>query len=217
MEVVSGSNNWKIVFRRENGGITLLQAVTCDKKAALPRELFGLPVTALAHHALAPNRTPPAGEQVQITCGPVAGEWSNAGLEELHLPDTLTRADDYAFYNCGKLKTLYLSDSLCRWGGGALMNCRALDTFHLTCRGQQVNDGCFAHIDEVPKVALTLTVPTLFAGDYLFCVVPAPTKANAVREVMTTDKVDEHCPATVMRKHPNVIMYCDRDSGKYLL
>lgn len=85
------------------------------------------------------------------------------------------------------------------------------------CRGQQVNDGCFSHIDEVPKIALTLTVPTLFAGDYLFCVVPAPTKANAVREVMTTDKVDEHCPATVMRKHPNVIMYCDRDSGKYLL
>ena len=28
METVSGSNNWKIVFRRENGGITLLQAVT---------------------------------------------------------------------------------------------------------------------------------------------------------------------------------------------
>ena len=137
METISGSNNWKIVFRRENGGITLLQAVTCDKKAALPRELLGLPVTALAHHALAPNRAAPVGEQVQITCGPVTGEWSNAGLEELHLPDTLTRADDYAFYNCGKLKTLYLSDSLCRWGGGALMNCRELNTFHLTCRGQE--------------------------------------------------------------------------------
>ena len=137
METVSGSNNWKIVFRRENGGVTLLQAVTCDKKAALPRELFGLPVTALAHHALAPNRAVPVGEQVQITCGPVTGEWSNAGLEELHLPDTLLRADDYAFYNCGKLKTLYLSDSLCRWGGGALMNCRELNTFHLTCHGQE--------------------------------------------------------------------------------
>lgn len=137
METVSGSNNWKLVFRRENGGITLLQAVTCDQKAALPREIFGLPVIALAHHALSPNRTTPAGEQVQITCGPVIGDWDNAKLEELHLPDTLTRADNYAFYNCRKLKTLHLSDSLRHWGGGALMNCRELNTFHLTCRGQE--------------------------------------------------------------------------------
>ena len=85
------------------------------------------------------------------------------------------------------------------------------------CRQQQVNDGCFAHIDEVPKTALTLTVPTLFAGKYLFCTVPAPTKANAVKEVATTDKIDEHCPATIMRRHPNAIMYCDADSGKYII
>lgn len=85
------------------------------------------------------------------------------------------------------------------------------------CRNQQVNDGCFENIDEVPKTALTLTVPTLFAGKYLFCVVPAATKANAVKEVMTTDKIDEHCPATIMRKHKNVIMYCDKDSAQLVL
>ena len=137
METVSGSNNWKLVFRRENGGITLLQAVTCDRKATLPREIFGLPVVALAHHALAPKRATPAGEQVQITCGPVSGEWDNANLEELHLPDTLIQADNYAFYNCGKLKKMYLSDSLRYLGSGALMNCRELNTFHLTCHGQE--------------------------------------------------------------------------------
>ena len=137
METVSGSNNWKLVFRRENEGITLLQAVTCDQKAVLPREIFGLPVIALAHHALAPNRPVPAGEQVQITCGPVVGDWDNAKLEELHLPDTLIQADNYAFYNCRKLKTLHLSDSLRHWGAGTLMNCRELNTFHLTCRGQE--------------------------------------------------------------------------------
>lgn len=85
------------------------------------------------------------------------------------------------------------------------------------CRQQQVNDGCFEHIDKVPKVALTLTVPTLFNADYLFCTVPASTKANAVKEVMTTDKIDEHCPATIMRKHKNAVMYCDADSGKYIV
>ena len=45
------------------------------------------------------------------------------------------------------------------------------------CRNQQVNDGCFAVIDDVPKYAITLTVPTLFAGKHLFCIVPAKTKA----------------------------------------
>ena len=85
------------------------------------------------------------------------------------------------------------------------------------CRMQQVNDGCFDNIEEVPTVALTLTVSTLFAGKYLFCTVPAATKANAVREVMTTDIIDEHCPATIMRKHDNAIMYLDVESAKYLL
>lgn len=137
METVSGSNNWKLVFRRENGGVTLLQAVTCDRKAVLPREIDGLPVIALAHHALAPNRAAPVGEEVQITCGPVNGDWDNAKLEELHLPDTLTHADAYAFYNCRKLKALHFSDSLRYWGSGTLMNCRELNTFYLTCSGHE--------------------------------------------------------------------------------
>lgn len=84
------------------------------------------------------------------------------------------------------------------------------------CRNQQVNDGCFATLSDVPKVALTLTVPTLFKAKHLFCTVPAKTKADAVKEVMTTDRIDEHCPATIMRKHNSAIMYCDADSGKYL-
>lgn len=85
------------------------------------------------------------------------------------------------------------------------------------CRQQQVNDGCFEELSLVPKIALTLTVPTLFKAGYLFCTVPAITKADAVKEVMTTDKIDEHCPATIMRRHPSAVMYCDKDSGKYLL
>ncbi len=65
------------------------------------------------------------------------------------------------------------------------------------CRRQQVNDGCFARIDDVPTHALTLTVPTLTRAPYLFCIVPAPTKAWAVRETLT-GSIDEHCPASVL-------------------
>ena len=80
------------------------------------------------------------------------------------------------------------------------------------CRNQQVNDGCFATIDDVPKYAITLTVPTLFAGDYLFCIVPAKTKANAVKATLC-DEIGEACPATILRRHKNAILYLDGDSS----
>jgi len=83
------------------------------------------------------------------------------------------------------------------------------------CRQQQVNDGCFASIDLVPTHALTLTVPALMKGKELFCVVPAPTKANAV-EATVKGSVGEHCPATAMRSHPGAILYLDPDSAAKL-
>ncbi len=84
------------------------------------------------------------------------------------------------------------------------------------CRNQQVNDGCFEKIDDVPKQALTLTVPALFGADYLVCVVPAKTKRWAVERTVSGD-ISEMCPATVMRRHKNAVMYCDSDSGADLI
>ena len=84
------------------------------------------------------------------------------------------------------------------------------------CRQQQVNDGCFKELSDVPKFALTLTVPTLFNADYLFCTVPAKTKADAVYKTVHNE-INEELPATIMRKHENAIMYCDSDSGAKLL
>ena len=83
------------------------------------------------------------------------------------------------------------------------------------CRNQQVNDGCFAKIDDVPKTAITLTVPTLFAGDHLFCIVPAKTKAKAVKATLCDD-INEKCPATVLRRHKSAILYLDSDSSSLL-
>ena len=83
------------------------------------------------------------------------------------------------------------------------------------CRNQQVNDGCFASLDDVPKMAITLTVPTLFAGDHLFCIVPAKTKANAVRATLC-DEINEKCPATVLRRHSSAVLYLDGDSSSLL-
>lgn len=83
------------------------------------------------------------------------------------------------------------------------------------CRRQQVNDGCFSSLAEVPTHAITLTVPTLFAGGALFCIVPAKTKAKAVYDTLTGE-IGEFCPATVLRRHKNAVLYLDADSSALL-
>ncbi len=83
------------------------------------------------------------------------------------------------------------------------------------CRQQQVNDGCFKDISEVPTHALTLTVPTLYNAENLFCIVPAKTKAKAVYETLN-GSIDEHCPASILRKHANAVLYLDPDSSSLL-
>ena len=83
------------------------------------------------------------------------------------------------------------------------------------CRNQQVNDGCFAKLDDVPRTAITLTVPTLFAGDHLFCIVPAKSKAKAVKATLCDD-INEKCPATVLRRHKSAVLYLDGDSSSLL-
>ncbi len=84
------------------------------------------------------------------------------------------------------------------------------------CRNQQVNDGCFAKVDDVPKSALSLTIPALTSAKYMFCSVPAATKAQAVERTVN-EEITTECPATIMRNHPAAIMYCDPDSGAALL
>lgn len=80
------------------------------------------------------------------------------------------------------------------------------------CRQQQVNDGCFATLAAVPTHALTVTVPALVAAPHLFCIVPAPTKAWAVRQTLTGE-VRQACPASILRRRRGAILYLDPDSA----
>ena len=84
------------------------------------------------------------------------------------------------------------------------------------CRMQQVHDGCFPTFDDVPKYALTLTVPALMSAKYLICTVPAITKADAVK-AMLEGEYGEVCPATALRKHDGAKMFLDSDSASKVL
>lgn len=84
-----------------------------------------------------------------------------------------------------------------------------------TCRMQQVNDGCFQALSNVPTHAITLTIPAMLSGRYLFCVVPARTKAWAVYHTLN-DPVSETVPATCLRHHKHAVLYIEPDSASLL-
>lgn len=85
----------------------------------------------------------------------------------------------------------------------------------LECRQQQVNDGCFSIIEKVPEYAITLTIPTLFSGKYLFCMVPGEKKARAVYHTVA-EEIGEAYPSTILRTHPQALMFADMQSGAFL-
>lgn len=78
-------------------------------------------------------------------------------------------------------------------------------------RQQQVNDGCFPNISAVPTHALTLTIPALMSGSHLYCVVPGPTKKEAVQKTLN-GPITTDCPASILRRHEDCTLYLDKDA-----
>jgi glucosamine-6-phosphate deaminase len=81
------------------------------------------------------------------------------------------------------------------------------------CRMQQVGEGHFATLADVPRQALSLTVPALLAPAQVLAVVPEARKAEAVRAALY-GPVTPDCPASILRTQPHVTLYLDRDSAR---
>lgn len=84
------------------------------------------------------------------------------------------------------------------------------------CRQQQVNDGCFATLNDVPKRAMSLSMSFIMSVPNAICVVPTNRKANAVYNALYGE-VTTKCPASILRRHPGAALYLDKDSGAKIL
>ncbi|PRD48124.1 glucosamine-6-phosphate deaminase [Sphingobacterium haloxyli] len=82
-------------------------------------------------------------------------------------------------------------------------------------RQQQVNDGCFGSFSDVPTHAITLTVPALLQGEFLYCMVPGKNKAKAVYQTLY-EGIDARYPSTILRKHQNAHLFIDKESAQHL-
>ena len=82
-------------------------------------------------------------------------------------------------------------------------------------RRQQVGEGHFTRLEEVPTHAITLTIPALLASRRVLAVVPERRKAVAVQRAlqgpMSTD-----CPASILRQCEHALLFLDRESASLL-
>ena len=82
-------------------------------------------------------------------------------------------------------------------------------------RKQQVGEGHFGSIAEVPTRAITLTIPALLAPKVVFCIVPEARKAEAVRACLT-EPISEERPGSILRRVNHARLYLDPNSAAKL-
>ncbi len=80
------------------------------------------------------------------------------------------------------------------------------------CRNQQLGEGWFPTFEDVPKEALTLTIPAIMSSKTISCVVPDARKANAIYNTLYAD-MNTQCPATILRTHTNTSLFLDDASA----
>ncbi|MGC1784425.1 MAG: glucosamine-6-phosphate deaminase [Acidobacteriaceae bacterium] len=83
------------------------------------------------------------------------------------------------------------------------------------CRQQQAAEGWFESFEDVPKQAMTLTIPTLLRVPKLIVSVPGSRKAHIVRRTIE-ESISTECPATILRIHPDATIYLDSESAAEL-
>ena len=83
------------------------------------------------------------------------------------------------------------------------------------CRRQQVGEGWFATIDDVPTHAISMSVRQILKSGQIICVAPDARKAAAVRACVEGG-ISPIAPASILRTHPDTTLYLDAESAALL-
>lgn len=83
------------------------------------------------------------------------------------------------------------------------------------CRRQQMNEGWFATLEDVPKQAISMSVRQIMKSSHIICSVPDARKAIAVKNSLENE-ISNLFPASILQAHPNCIFYLDKASAGLL-
>lgn len=81
-----------------------------------------------------------------------------------------------------------------------------------TCTWQQVHDGWFASYGDVPKRALTVTIPALVRAPYVVAIVPDSSKSEIMGRFFS-EPISTELPSSIIRQHRGAWLYLDADSA----
>jgi glucosamine-6-phosphate deaminase len=83
------------------------------------------------------------------------------------------------------------------------------------CRRQQVGEGWFSSLEEVPRRAISMSIKQIMKSKNIICTVPDSRKAQAVKNCLEGD-ISPYNPASILRKHERVFLFLDKNSAKLL-
>jgi glucosamine-6-phosphate deaminase len=83
------------------------------------------------------------------------------------------------------------------------------------CRRQQLNEGWFPTLADVPKRAISMTVKQVLKSKEIIAIVPDLRKAHAVKACLQAEISPLH-PASILRRHPDTTLYLDKNSASLL-
>lgn len=119
---------------------------------------------------------------------------------------------DMACIGIGENAHLAFNDPPADFHAPHAVNVVALDD---ACRRQQVGEGHFATLDDVPRQALSLSIPAILAASTISCIAPDQRKAEAVRCALE-GALSPRCPASALQQHPDCHLYLDAASAALL-
>jgi glucosamine-6-phosphate deaminase len=83
------------------------------------------------------------------------------------------------------------------------------------CRRQQMGEGWFATLADVPRTALSMSVRQILKAQEIICIVPDARKARAVAACFEGE-ISRNAPASILRTHPRCTVYLDNESAALL-
>lgn len=141
------------------------------------------------------------------------GDAADPQAEARRYADLLARhSPDVVCLGIGENGHLAFNDPPADFDTQALVQVQALDPIS---RQQQVKEGHFSSLGEVPTHALTLTIPAILLAKYISCVVPDQRKAMAVRAALE-GPLSPDCPASILRQAPHARLFLDRPAASLL-
>ena len=83
------------------------------------------------------------------------------------------------------------------------------------CRRQQLGEGWFPTFEDVPQKAISMSIKQIMKSKAIICSVPDERKAQAVFDTINSE-ISPDCPASIMRNHPDTVLYLDRQSASLI-